>query len=202
MRLNPIEFILINNPVRAAVQRHVEARRLLRMGGPVPGARALEIGCGRGVGATLILEVFEAATVHAFDLDHRMVVRARRRAGGRPSGARVWVGDATAIAVPDASYDAVFDFGILHHVPDWPRGLAEVHRVLRPGGRFYAEEVLRRVVVHPVVRRLVSHPQHNRFDAARFVAALREVGLSPLKSEGVLNSFGWFVASKPGASAD
>ena len=88
MRLNPIEFILINNPVRAAVQRHVEARRLLRMGGPVPGARALEIGCGRGVGATLILEVFEAATVHAFDLDHRMVVRARRRAGPTPPTTR------------------------------------------------------------------------------------------------------------------
>ena len=37
----------------------------------------------------------------------------------------------------------MFDFGIIHHVPQWRRALAEVARVLKPGGRFYAEEVLR-----------------------------------------------------------
>jgi ubiquinone/menaquinone biosynthesis C-methylase UbiE len=51
----------------------------------------------------------------------------------------------TAIAVPDSRYDAVFDFGIIHHVPDWRAAVAEVARVLRPQGRFYAEEVFGRL---------------------------------------------------------
>jgi hypothetical protein len=60
MLLNRVEYALMNNPLRAALQRHFEAARLLRMGGPMQGGTALEIGCGRGVGAELILDVFGA----------------------------------------------------------------------------------------------------------------------------------------------
>ncbi len=69
----------MNNPIRAAVQRHVEASKLLRMGGAMDGGAALELGCGCGVGAELILQRFGAARVDGFDLDPRMVRRARRR---------------------------------------------------------------------------------------------------------------------------
>ena len=65
---------------------------------------------------------------------------------------QLWVGDATAVPVEDESFDAVFDFGIIHHVPHWRAALGEVHRVLKPDGRFYAEEVLGRFVTHPVER--------------------------------------------------
>jgi ubiquinone/menaquinone biosynthesis C-methylase UbiE len=142
MLLNRFEYHFMNNPVRAAVQRHVEARRLLRMGGPVRGGRALEIGCGRGVGAGIVLDQFGAGSVEAFDLDQRMVRLARKRLARRGRRACVWTGDASAIPAPDETYDAVFDFGIVHHIPQWRDALAEVWRVLKPGGRFYAEEVL------------------------------------------------------------
>ncbi len=45
MLLNRVEKALMNNPLRASVQRRFEARRLLRMGGRMPGPRALEMGC-------------------------------------------------------------------------------------------------------------------------------------------------------------
>ncbi len=64
MKLNRIEFGLMNNPVRAAVQRHFEAQRLLRMGGAMRGGRALEIGCGRGVGTETILDTFVSDAVN------------------------------------------------------------------------------------------------------------------------------------------
>src|SRR5579859_7782609 len=83
MLLNAIEKAMMNNPVRAAVQRHFEARRLLSMGGPVRGGDALEIGCGCGVGTELVLDVFGAARVDAFDLDADMVARARKRLAPR-----------------------------------------------------------------------------------------------------------------------
>lgn len=197
MLLNRFEQALMNNPVRAALQRYVEARRLLRMGGAIRGGRALEVGCGRGVGTELILELFGADSVDAFDLDPRMVGLARRRLARYGSRVRLWVGDASAIAVRDDVYDAVVDFGAIHHVPEWRRAVAEVHRVLRPGGQFYAEEILRPFIVHPISRRLFEHPQHDRFDSAGFTQGLAACGLVPATSRELLGAVAWFTARKP-----
>ncbi len=196
MRLNSIETALMNNPIRAAIQRRFEARRLLALGGRLRGGRALEVGCGRGVGVSLILDRFGAGEVDAFDLDPRMVERARGRLRGR--NVRLWVGDVSAIAAPEAHYDAVFDFGIVHHVPDWRAALREIRRVLRPGGRLYAEEVLERFITAPLWRRLLEHPQVDRFDAARFETGLREAGFRIVAAQSLWDRFGWFVADRDG----
>lgn len=196
MLLNRLEFALMNNPVRTAFQRRFEAPRLLDMGGPMDGGRALEIGCGRGIGISLILDQFRADSVDAFDLDSRMVVRARTRTRSRDSQARLWVGDAGAIPVASETYDAVFDFGIIHHVPDWRRTLIEIHRVLKTGGRFYAEEVLDPFIAHSIVRRLLRHPKTDRFDSAQFCRALHEAGLSTGSTREMLGVLLWVVATK------
>lgn len=200
MLLNRLEYALMNNPVRALLQRQVEARRFLRLGGRMRGKVALEIGCGRGVGAEIILDLFGAEQVDAFDLDPRMVAQAQSRLRARGAPVRLWTGDATRIPAPDGTYDAVFDFGMIHHVPEWRRALAEVARVLRPGGRFYAEEVLRGALVHPLVRRWLTHPQTDRFDQADFFQALRTVGLHPVASQGIVGAFAWLVADRPAAA--
>jgi len=198
MILNRLEYVLMNNPFRAATQRHFEAKRLLEMGGPVAGSTALEIGCGRGVGVEIILDLFEARHVDAFDLDSRMIARAQDRFHDRTEQVRVWQGDATAIAVEDDHYDAVFDFGIIHHVPQWRLALSEVYRVLKPGGRFYAEEVLARLVTHWLVRRLLEHPQADRFSHEQFRAALVEAGFEIVGSVEMRGGLGWYVADKLG----
>lgn len=131
-----------------------------------------------------------------FDLDPRMVARARRRLGRRGSNARLWVGDATTIPVENDTYDAVFDFGIIHHIPQWRFSLREIARVLKPGGRFYAEEVLGAFIRHPVVRRLFDHPQADRFDAAEFRKGIEEAGLAPQATEKLGGAFAWFTAEK------
>ena len=200
MLLNQVEYALMNNPVRAAIQRHFEARRLLRMGGAMHGGKALEIGCGRGIGTELILDVFGADTVDAFDLDPRMVALARQRLLPRWPRVRQWVGDASAIAAADERYDAVFDFGIIHHVPDWRRALREAYRVLKPGGRLYAEEVLKAFIVRPTTRSLLEHPLANRFDTPGFLAGLQEAGFISSASEELWHSFTWVVAMKPEAA--
>ncbi|PWT89353.1 MAG: hypothetical protein C5B56_07260 [Proteobacteria bacterium] len=195
MLLNKVEFALVNNPVRAAIQRSFEASRLLRMGGDVRGGRVLEIGCGRGMGIPILQEKFGAASVDAFDLDPRMVARASRRLAHRRA-VRLWVADCTSIPVADASYDAVFDFGIIHHVPDWRASLREVARVLKPGGRFFAEEVFGGFITHPVTRMFLDHPQLDRFEAADFQRGLEDAGLVPGRPETLWGTFGWFVAVK------
>ena len=179
MKLNRVEKALMNNPVRALVQRHHEARLMERLGGRLDGMRVLEIGCGRGVGTEIVFERFGAREVHAFDLDPDMVEKARRRLRAYPPGRlRLSVGDAAAIEAEDGSYDAVVDFGIIHHVPDWRRAVSEVARVLRPGGLFLFEEVTRQALSRRFYRTFLLHPPpENWFGAGEFVAELERRGV-------------------------
>lgn len=90
---------------------------------------------------------------------------------------RLFVGDAEAIEAEGASYDAVFDFGIIHHVPDWRRAVSEVARVLRPGGRFFFEEVTSQALNRWSYRTFLDHPRQNRFSAEELVAELERQGI-------------------------
>lgn len=142
MLMNRVETALTNSGPRRALQRWYETPALLRLGGKLPPeAQVLELGCGAGYGTELVLEQFGAENVDAVDLDPQMVERARRRLTGYGDRVRLVTGDVTnlsrALGAADGSYDAVFEFGILHHVEDWRAAVGEVARVLRPRGRFY-----------------------------------------------------------------
>ena len=83
-----------------------------------------------------------------------------------------------AVGAQDASYDAVFEFGIIHHVEDWRAALAEIARVLRPGGRFFFEEVTATALARPSYRALFDHPDRDRFTAGEFLAECGRQGLT------------------------
>lgn len=141
MRLNWLGRATMNNVLRSLGQQY-DASWLERLGGRVEGGRVLEVGCGRGVGVQIILERFGAASVEAMDLDPKMVECARRRLSAYDSTrVQLSVGDLTSIQARDATFDAVFDFGAVHLEPDWRKGIAEVRRVLKPGGKFFFEWV-------------------------------------------------------------
>ena len=179
MLLNRLEKLSMNNAVRAWIQRSWEAPALERLGGRTPGAHVLEIGCGRGVGTEIIFERFGAAEVHAVDLDPEMIRLARARLAPYVEAGRLTleVGDAGAIRAADATYDAVFDFGILHHVPDWRTAVGEVARVLRPGGLFFFEEVTRQALERWVYRTFFEHPAEDRFGPEELAGELKRRGL-------------------------
>jgi ubiquinone/menaquinone biosynthesis C-methylase UbiE len=179
--LNFAERLLIANPVRRAVQRFYEVPLLRSLGGRLGGKRALEIGCGPGAGTLLILREFGAAEVRAIDIDPRMVDLARARLRRlRPGRASVACGDASRIDEADESFDAVFDFGILHHVGEWRRAVGEIRRVLRPEGRFYFEEVTKEALDSALYRLLFDHPREDRFTTADFLSEIGRAGLQPV----------------------
>jgi SAM-dependent methyltransferase len=93
--------------------------------------RVLEVGCGWGELAKRI-ETELSSKVVALDLSPRMVELARER------GVEASVGDVQALPFADECFDVVVAAWMLYHVPDLDRGLAEIARVLRPGGALVA----------------------------------------------------------------
>ncbi|MFC4004062.1 class I SAM-dependent methyltransferase [Prauserella oleivorans] len=187
MLMNKAETALVNSPPRRWLQRFYEAQVLMRFGGRlIPGARVLEIGCGSGYGTQLVLERFGAGSVDAVDLDPAMIEHAGRRLARYGDRVRLVQGSATdlraALDAEDGGYDAVFDFGIVHHIPDWRAAIAEVARVLTPGGRFYFEEVTAHALARPIYQRLFDHPTEDRFTADQFLDQLAHHGLAVLGS--------------------
>ncbi|MBY6019012.1 class I SAM-dependent methyltransferase [Ferrimonas balearica] len=195
MKLNIVEKVLVNNPLRALAQRHFEVPRLKALGGPCPGAVALEIGGGQGEGARLIQSEFGAQQVISLDLDFDMVSRARQRLGERDDILCLQA-DCTALPLADASVDALFDFGVVHHVPHWPAAIVELNRVARPGATLYAMEVYRSLICHPVWKRVLEHPQHNRFDQDEFIAAWQAHGWTLLGQKRLGSGLGWLAMQK------
>jgi SAM-dependent methyltransferase len=91
----------------------------------------LEVGCGEGELAERIAQDL-GADVLALDQSERMVELTRAR------GVEAMVGDAQALPFDDDTFDAVVAAWMLFHLPDVDRGLAELARVLVPGGRLVA----------------------------------------------------------------
>lgn len=178
MKLNLAETILVNNPVRALVQRLYEGPLLRQLGGRLDGARVMEIGCGRGNGARIVLEQFGAAQVWAVDLDHRQIQRARHRLRSLlDTRVRLAVANAEQLPFPDKYFDAVFDFGMLHHVPRWQTAVSEIGRVLKPSGTLFFEEVTRKALNRWLYRTFLEHPRENRFSEAEFLDELAANGI-------------------------
>lgn len=91
----------------------------------------LEVGCGDGRFSEQLRDALGARVV-AMDFSPGMAAQAALR------GLDVQVGDIQAMPWPDAHFDVVVANWMLYHVPDLQRGLAEIVRVLRPGGRLVA----------------------------------------------------------------
>ena len=97
------------------------------------GKDVLEIGSGTGVHARLLAEA--GAQVTAVDLTPTAVELTTRRLTLAGLLANVVEADAESLPFPDASFDFVWSWGVIHHSEDTLRVVSEIARVLRPGGR-------------------------------------------------------------------
>jgi ubiquinone/menaquinone biosynthesis C-methylase UbiE len=97
--------------------------------------RLLEVGCGIGVDSIQLAKC--GFDVTAVDLTESALQVAKEFAARRDVNINFQLGNAERLEFPDASFDVVYSFGVLHHTPDIQKAVAEVRRVLRPGGSAY-----------------------------------------------------------------
>jgi ubiquinone/menaquinone biosynthesis C-methylase UbiE len=108
------------------------------------GDTVLDIGSGSGTDVLIAAElVGPEGEVAGLDLTRAMRERLRENAGlMRADNVRTLDGNAESIPLPDASVDVVTTNGVLNLVPDKPAAVAEIHRVLRSGGRLQLADIV------------------------------------------------------------
>jgi ubiquinone/menaquinone biosynthesis C-methylase UbiE len=132
-------------------------RRTLDLARLQSGEIVLDVGCGTG---TLLIEaakrVGPSGSIHGVDRSPEMLAHARRKAAARGVSAEFQEGSSDHLPFPDASFDAVFCTLMLHHLPA-PMQLAtvaEMRRVLRPGGRIIIVDMQRPKRIFAVFSRI------------------------------------------------
>ena len=165
-----------------------------------PGHVVLDIGSGSGTDVLIAAGmVGPEGRVHGLDMTEAMRTKLRDNAHrARAGNVNILAGNAEEIPLPDGAVDAVTSNGVLNLVPDKRRALAEIHRVLRPGGGVQIADI---VLGRPISEKSRQNP---RLWAECIVGAVREedyvemfrsVGLTDVE---ILRRLDYFSASASG----
>lgn len=123
-----------------------------------PGATVLDMGCGAGTDLLLAaMHVGPEGRAIGVDMTESMAERARD--GAERTGlanVEVRIGDATALPVGDGTVDVLISNGVFNLVPDKDRALAEMFRVLAPGGRLQLADIVLGAELEEAAKRQVD----------------------------------------------
>lgn len=129
-----IPLVADDEPHRTCVQLYHHVATQVELGG----RSVLEVSCGHGGGASYLARTLRPARYTGLDLNREGIGFCQKR--HRVDGLSFIQGDAENLPFADGAFDVVINVEASHCYPDFPRFLAEVARVLRPGGHFlYAD---------------------------------------------------------------
>jgi ubiquinone/menaquinone biosynthesis C-methylase UbiE len=143
--LRGIERVAVFNRVRAAVGLRWELPPLLSSVVIPPGSRCLEIGTGLGWGTVGLLRKEASLAVVTTDYEGAILQRARAFIQAEQPGARVSYAQLDAKAFPFSGerFDFVLSLYVLHHAMGYRAAVAEIARVLKPGGCLLVIDLVR-----------------------------------------------------------
>jgi SAM-dependent methyltransferase len=139
MKMTKLEKHFVNSPGHSeSVSRRAED--LLNYARPAPGKCYLDIGTGNGAAAIHMARTYEMDVI-GVDVDPEQIQLAQAAAEGIPN-VRFQRLDGRALPFDDGSFDIVSAFKVTHHIPNWQDAVAEMLRVVRPGGYFVYADLL------------------------------------------------------------
>ncbi len=140
------------------VNAYYERPAMLALAGDVTGRRILDAGCGSGSLSAALRE--RGALVTGIDASAEMLALARRQLGDDVALHLADLRD--SLPFGDGVFDDVVASLVLHYLEDWGPTLAELRRVLKPGGRLIAS------VDHPFVAYTISYPRPDYFSTTSY----------------------------------
>lgn len=165
------------------------------------GDRVLDIGSGSGTDALISADLV-GPNGRVFGLDMTAEMRAKLQAAVAAAGVanlEILEGDAETIPLPDAAVDVVTSNGVLNLVPDKARAIAEIHRVLRPGGRLQIADI---ALSRPVAERFRQDPELwaecvvGAVEEERYLAMLHAAGFEQVENIGHIDYFALSSSAK------
>ena len=180
MRLTCFERWLMSQPQR--IQRSEQTAVALFHHIKLPAhPRCLEIGCGHGIATKLLVERYGAKVV-ATDLDSAQLAKGRERLAHLGDNVEFRVADARQMPFNTEQFDAVFSFGVLHHIPGgWRPAVGETARVLKTGGWFVFTDMVLTSSAGRVLRWLI--PRLDQLEETALQNCLSENGMELIHYE-------------------
>ncbi len=151
-----------------------------------PGDKVLDVGCGSGRLTIAVQKwVGQAGQAQGIDPSPEMIAVARKNAEQAKSTAKFELGMVEAMPYPDATFDVVLNRLMFHHLPGdlKQRGLAEMRRVLKPGGLCLIIDF--EPPKSPILRHLTENflsPLMAEIDVRDYIPLLKEAGFGEVET--------------------
>ena len=171
-KFNPLHAAKLENPARLVELPPANLVRLLRLTGA---ETVIDFGAGAGMYSLPIAESLPHGTLYAVDEQQALLDRLRQRLGEQRPAGRVepLLNVANHVPLADGAADRILMVNVLHHIYDEPAALAEVTRLLAPGGFLVLAEFAR-------MDRPVGPPNDHVLAATELHAVIERMGLKEL----------------------
>ena len=179
MLMDKLSRFFINTPFRRWFLDRATKKNYFEYFNELRNKSVLEIGCGSGLGTGIILKYFSPQKIIATDLDSRLIATAKKNIQAKEITFEE--ADATKLNYKDESFDGVFDYGAIHHIPfpEWTRCLKEIYRVLKSGGKVFIYDVSIEsfnTLYGKIIRLTSAHPYDRMYRKKEFINYLSEIG--------------------------